>query len=94
MGEIREILALKGRGEAPCAYVAGLIHRHARELEERVRALERLRRDLERLARRAAELPRRPPDPASLCHIIETAAASRPGRPPALRRGLRRGGPS
>lgn len=94
LGEIREILALKDRGEAPCAYVAGLIQRHARELEERIRALERVRRDLERLARRAARLPSRPPDPASLCHIIETAALTRPGGPPAFRRAPRREGRS
>lgn len=70
LGEIREVLAFRDRGEAPCSYVAALIERHARELAERIAALERMRRDLERLARRASTL-RASSGKGQICHLIE-----------------------
>jgi MerR family transcriptional regulator, copper efflux regulator len=68
LGEIREVLAVRDRGELPCSHVLKLIERHAAELAERIQALEGMRRDLKRLARRARRGPRRP---AVYCHIIE-----------------------
>lgn len=72
LGEIREVLAFRDRGEAPCSHVLQLIERRAADLEERIRALETMRRDLERLGGRAR---RAPPRPAAYCHIIEEIAA-------------------
>lgn len=70
LGEIREILAFRDRGEAPCEHVTDLIEQHARDLSDRIRALERMRSDLGRLARKAREVP---PRTGKFCHIIESA---------------------
>jgi MerR family transcriptional regulator, copper efflux regulator len=71
LGEIREILAFRDRGETPCSHVASLIERHAADLAERIAALERMRRDLDRLAKRARSSSRAEADEAAYCHIIE-----------------------
>lgn len=68
LGEIREILAFRDRGEVPCQHVAGLIERHARDISERIATLEQMRRQLEGLAKRARRLS---PGPGTFCHIIE-----------------------
>jgi DNA-binding transcriptional MerR regulator len=71
LGEIREVLAFRDRGEVPCAHVASLIERRVAELSERIGALERMRRDLERLAKRARRTSRTDDQSATYCHIIE-----------------------
>jgi len=80
LGEIREVLAFRDRGETPCAHVAHLIEQHATDLAERIAALEAMRRDLDRLARRAGSAAPVTAD-ATFCHIIEgqltSGAASR-----------------
>lgn len=70
LGEIREILAYRDRGETPCAHVVDLIRRRATAIEEQIAALERTRRELRRLERRARDL--RPEDcaPTLVCHVI------------------------
>jgi MerR family copper efflux transcriptional regulator len=73
LGEVREILAFRDRGELPCQHVAGLIERHAQEISERIAALERMRVDLRRLADRARTLS---PVAGTFCHIIESAPSS------------------
>jgi MerR family copper efflux transcriptional regulator len=73
LGEIREILAVRDRGQTPCAHVARLIDRHAAELAERIAALERMRQDLERLARTARTVPPEQLGQAAYCHLIETS---------------------
>lgn len=72
LGEIREILAFRERGEEPCAHVLDLVDRRARDIAERIAALERVRADLEQLAVRGRSLQRRD---GSYCHIIEAASA-------------------
>lgn len=74
LGEIREILAFRDRGETPCAHVTSLIEHHAADLSERIAALDQMRRDLERLSRRARRLSPRAKEKAAFCHIIETIA--------------------
>lgn len=71
LGEIREVLAFRDRGETPCAHVASLIERHATDLSQRIAALELMRRDLERLARMARSLSPAEGRGAAFCHIIE-----------------------
>lgn len=71
LGEIKEILAYRDRGETPCAHVASLIERRASDLSERIAALERVRRDLRRLASRA-RTSRTSTTGAAYCHIIES----------------------
>ncbi len=71
LGEIREIVAYRDRGEEPCAHVLDLVDRRARDIGERIAALERMRSDLLRLSSRARTAP---PDRGSYCHLIEHSA--------------------
>lgn len=74
LDEIREVLAFRDRGEAPCPYVLNLIDGHARTLDTHIAELERLRDELSRLRREARRIP---PDELArkgrYCHIIESA---------------------
>jgi MerR family transcriptional regulator, copper efflux regulator len=70
LGEIREVIAFRERGEVPCSHVFELILHHAAEVDRRIAELQHLRADLDRLARRASEL-----DPADcpesvVCHLL------------------------
>ncbi len=71
LGEIRSILDFRDRGEVPCAHVASLIDRRARDIAAQIAALERAQTELERLARRAKRLSPRDCERANFCHIIE-----------------------
>ena len=71
LGEIRETLAFRDRGEAPCRHVAALIDRNAEELRQRLSVLEEMRRELLRLAKKARAFSSEAVAEASFCHIIE-----------------------
>lgn len=71
LGEIREILAFRERGEEPCAHVLDLVDRRARDISEKIATLERMRADLHQLSARGRALRRRD---GSYCHIIEAAS--------------------
>ena len=72
LGEIRETLALRDRGEAPCGHVAALIERNAEQLRQRIVRLQEMRRELLVLAEKArAGAPENHSD-AAFCHIIES----------------------
>lgn len=70
LGEIREIVAFRDRGDVPCEHVLALLLRHAKEVEERLVELELARITLGRLVSRARRL--RPADcsPGDVCHLI------------------------
>lgn len=74
LGEIREILALRDRGETPCGFVVELIGRRAAELDARITELMALRDELGRLSRRAQRLDPRECDPSLICHVIDPGA--------------------
>ncbi len=76
LGEIRSVVAFRNRGETPCAHVRDLIDQRATEIDARIAELERIRADLRRLTRRAKHLDPADCDPASICHIIKTRAAT------------------
>lgn len=71
LGEIGEVLALRDRGQAPCAYVADRLERRADEIDRRVAELEELKRELAELRRRARRLPAHEPPTDGYCHILE-----------------------
>ena len=71
LGEIREIIALRDRGQAPCAHVQSLLEERAREITAQIADLELLRAELGRLARRARRLRPEDCDPTQICHLIE-----------------------
>lgn len=75
LGEIREIVALRDRGETPCEHVADLIRRRAADVDAQIAELGRMRSELRRLARRAHALDPRNCDPARICHIVESGTA-------------------
>lgn len=74
LGEIREVLSFRDRGEAPCAHVTALIERHAAELSERIQALDAMRHDLLGLAARGRRLGPRT-EGSGFCHIIESVSS-------------------
>ncbi len=71
LGEIREIVAFRDRGEEPCAHVLDLVDRRAQDIADRIAVLERMQRDLRRLSSRARTVPRHR---GTYCHLIEQAA--------------------
>ncbi len=89
LDDIREILALRDRGEAPCPYVRRAIDEHAEAIDRRIRELERLRTELRRLQRLARSLPDEAPDDRCVCHILENGRLARARRT----RGSVTGGP-
>ena len=74
LGEIREIVAFRDRGEEPCAHVLDLVDRRARDIADRIAVLERMQRDLRRLSSRARTVPRHS---GSYCHLIEHSETGR-----------------
>lgn len=74
LGEVREVLSFRDRGEIPCAHVSALIDRHAADLAGRIESLQAMKHDLDQLARRARHAPAKD---AAYCHLIETHTVSR-----------------
>jgi DNA-binding transcriptional MerR regulator len=73
LDDIREIVALRDRGEVPCPYVREVITREAEAIDERIGQLVTLRAELLRLHQLASELPDNPPGETRVCHILEQA---------------------
>jgi MerR family copper efflux transcriptional regulator len=73
LGEIREILAYRDRGETPCAHVVEVIRRRARQMDEQIVQLEGMRSELRRLERRARTLDPEECAPLDICHVIPPA---------------------
>lgn len=71
LGEIRETLAFRDRGEAPCGHVAALIERNAEQLRQRIVRLQEMRGELLMLAEKARACGLEDPSGAAFCHIIE-----------------------
>lgn len=70
LGEIREVIAFRERGEVPCSHVLELILHHAAEVDRRIAELQHLRADLDRLARRARELDSANCPESVVCHLL------------------------
>lgn len=70
LGEIRQIIAFRDDGQAPCAPVSDLLQRHAADLDARIRELQALRGELAQLAERATTLDPEQCPPERICHII------------------------
>lgn len=70
LGEIRGVVALRDRGETPCAHVLGLLTTRRTEIDQRITQLERLSKELDRLSARARRLDPDHCDPHRVCHLI------------------------
>lgn len=71
LDDIREILGLRDRGEAPCGYVRELLDRQVAATEERIGQLEELAGELRRLRGLAQALPDISSNDPCVCHILE-----------------------
>ncbi len=79
LGEIRQVVALRERGETPCDHVYRLLQRRTAELDERIGELQALRRELQALTKRARRLDPGGCNPRGVCHLIQPSVDS-PGR--------------
>jgi len=79
LGEIRQVVALRERGDTPCDHVYQLLQRRTAELDERIDELQALRRDLRALTKRARRLDPTNCNPRGVCHLIQPSLDS-PGR--------------
>ena len=70
LGEIRQVIAFRDQGTAPCGHVTQLLQRRAAEVGARIAELQQLQDELERLAERAATLDPAEWLPERVCHII------------------------
>ena len=70
LGEIRQVVALRERGETPCSHVVGLLQRRTTEIEHRIAELEDLKGELHRLTQRAEGLDAADCDAELVCHVI------------------------
>ena len=75
LDDIRQILGLRDRGEAPCRYVRGVLDRQVESVDERILQLQDLSGELRRLQGGAATLPDIGAGDPCVCHILEPAAA-------------------
>lgn len=72
LAEIKEVLAFRDRGVAPCPYVLTLLDAKVKEIQDRIRGLRILAQDLRRLRRASARIPaRKLAARARFCHILE-----------------------
>jgi len=77
LDEIREILALRERGETPCAYVLGQIDGKLAEIDQRMAALEQMKTELRLLRSEAEALPLSAIEASDcICHLIENHLSS------------------
>jgi DNA-binding transcriptional MerR regulator len=71
LDDLKEVLALRDQGEAPCRYVAHLLEEKAAEIEERIRQVQELQRDLQQLLHQASDLPSDDIEMKNcVCHLI------------------------
>ncbi len=73
LGEIKEILAVRERGQQPCGYVAGLVDKRLHEIDAQMRDLRVLKRELSELRAQMDEQDV-DDDASPYCHYIESAA--------------------
>lgn len=69
--DIREIIALRDGGVAPCGYVGSLLERQAEIVAERIADLEALAAELEVLRRRARTIPDEVTADGYICPILQ-----------------------
>lgn len=72
LDEIREILALRERHEAPCSYVMEVMQKRIGEIEERIQDLQKLRDDIKSLHEIGKNLPEDVQMKICVCHLIKT----------------------
>ena len=70
VAELREIIALRERGQAPCARVTVLLQQRMEEVSGRIAELQRIQAHLRWLAARARRLDPATCTPARVCQVV------------------------
>lgn len=71
LDDLKEVLALRDQGEAPCRYVASLLEVKTTEIARRIQQLQTLQEDLQELIRQADSLPNDDIEMKEcVCHLI------------------------
>lgn len=83
LGEIREVIAFRDRGESPCAHVLDLLERRTSDLSRRITEMRSLRSDLETLVARARTLNPADCSEDDVCHIVRRSGDTMVGGPSA-----------
>lgn len=79
--EIKEILALRGQGRAPCRCVADVGKKHLQELDARIAALQEFRRSLAAVVPKwEKETSRQRKCAGEFCDLIERLPQNRPAQ--------------
>lgn len=73
LAEIRQIVVAREQLGPPCEHVAGLLDRHAADLDARIAELASTRAEVERLRKRALTLDSSTCGDDAVCHLIPTA---------------------
>ena len=72
LDDIREILALREDGAAPCLYVTELVDQRINQIDAKIFSLNQLRSELEEIQQIAQSLPAENiVDKGCVCHLIE-----------------------
>jgi MerR family copper efflux transcriptional regulator len=72
LAEIREVIAIRDGGSAPCQHIMDLIGKHRAEVLTRPRELQRLEIELAQLAEQGALLDPVDCDASGICEVILT----------------------
>jgi DNA-binding transcriptional MerR regulator len=75
LAEIREVMAVRDGGRAPCRHVGELVDRRRAEVRARITELRRLEKDLVRVSRAAAALDPAECDPSGICGAFPLQAS-------------------
>ena len=74
LAQIRQVLAVRDDGQAPCAHVARFVDQQLAEVEARLAELRRVRRQLLALQERLAVLDPADCPPGDFCTAVQTTA--------------------
>ncbi len=75
LAQIRDVIALREGGIAPCSHVVALLNEKAEVVADQIASLRALQRELERLHEQARGIDPADCDPRSVCEVL----APRPG---------------
>ena len=70
LAEIRDVIAVRDGGRAPCRHVRELVDRRRAEVRTKIAELRRLAEDLDRVSKMAAGLDPARCDPSGICQAI------------------------
>ena len=74
LAELRDVLAIRDAGTAPCHHVSELVQTHIRDVDDRIEDLLKVRGGLTELAGAAAKLDPASCSPESICRILSRPA--------------------